>query len=189
MQRKLFILIFLIFNLLINTKFLLANDKSKIIKNLNNIETLEFQFTQTSLDKEENGICFLKRPYFLKCLYNDKIKKVLIINRKNLVIYQKKYNKTYYYPVSRSYFVDLLDKKKFENLILNANLILDNDVLKVNYFEEKKGKVTFFFKKENFDLFGWEIIDLSNNRTNFKIYNIVKNQNFENKIFSIPETN
>ena len=38
----------------------------KIIKSLNNIETLEFQFTQTSLDKEENGICFLKKTLFFE---------------------------------------------------------------------------------------------------------------------------
>ena len=97
---------------------MLAKDKSKIIENLNTIETLNFEFVQISYDKKEKGICFLKRPHFLKCIYKDQNEKELIVNRGNLVIYHKKYNKSYFYPVSKSYFMDILDKKKFKDLVL-----------------------------------------------------------------------
>ena len=37
------------------------------------------------------GVCYLKRPHFLKCEYKDKNQKQLIVNRNNLVIYHKRY--------------------------------------------------------------------------------------------------
>ena len=131
MLKKKSILILLIFIFSINTTNLTANTKSEIINNLNNIETLKFDFIQISFDKKEDGICFLKRPHFLKCIYEDKNQKELIVNRKNLVIYHKKYNKTYYYPVSKSYFVDILDKKKFKSLILDGDLSLNEKIFEI----------------------------------------------------------
>ena len=186
-EKSIFILLILIF--LINTKNLLANDKSKIIENLNNIETLKFDFIQISTDKKENGICFLKRPHFLKCIYEDKNQKELIVNRKNLVINHKRYNKTFFYPVSKSYFVDILDKKKFQNLILDGDLNLNEKILEIKYSAENKGEIIFFFEKESFNLSGWEIIDLNGNYTNFKISNLNKNQNLDKKLFNIPTIN
>ena len=188
MLKKKSILTFAIIFFL-NIPSLLANEKLKIIENINNIETLKFNFVQISFDKKENGICFLKRPHFLKCIYEDKNKKELIVNRRNLVIYHKRYNKTYYYPVSKSYFIDILDKKKFENLILDGNLSLNEEIFKIKYSTENKGEIIFFFNKENFNLSGWEIIDLNGNHTSFKIDNLNKNQNLNNKLFSIPEIN
>jgi len=180
-----FIIIFLL-----NTTSLIANDKSKIIDNINNIETLKFNFVQISFDKKENGICFLRRPHFLKCIYyEDKKQKELIVNRNNLVIYHKKYNKIYYYPVSKSYFLDILDKKKFENLVLDGNLNLNGEILEIKHSTEKKGEIIFFFNKKSFDLSGWEITDLNGNQTNFKIDNLSKNQSLDKKLFIIPEIN
>tara|TARA_B100000029_G_scaffold149123_1_gene144404 strand:- start:322 stop:888 length:567 start_codon:yes stop_codon:yes gene_type:complete len=186
--KKKSILIFLIISFF-NITSLIANEKLKIIENINNIETLKFNFVQISFDNKENGICFLKRPHFLKCIYEDKNQKELIVNRRNLVIYHKKYNKTYYYPVSKSYFVDILDKKKFKSLILDGDLSLNEEIFEIKYSAENKGEIIFFFDKENFNLSGWEITDLNGNHTNFKIKNLNKNQDLDNKLFSIPEIN
>ena len=72
-----------------------AIEKISIINNFNSAETLKFDFAQESFDKNEKGVCFLKRPYFLRCLYNDKNQKELIINNRVLVIYHKRYKKIY----------------------------------------------------------------------------------------------
>ena len=137
MLKKKFILILLTFIISINTTILLANDKLKIIQNLNNVETLKFDFVQSSFNKKESGICFLKRPHFLKCIYKDKNQKEIIVNRKNLVIYHKRYNKTYFYPISKSYFVEILDKEKFKNLIFEGNISLNEKTFEIKYFTEK----------------------------------------------------
>ena len=168
---------------------MLAKDKSKIIENLNTIETLNFEFVQISYDKKEKGICFLKRPHFLKCIYKDQNEKELIVNRGNLVIYHKKYNKSYFYPVSKSYFIDILDKKKFKDLVLKGVLRLNNKFIELKYNSEKKGEIIFFFDKEKLDLSGWKIMDLNGNHTVFSINNLIKNPNLDKKLFNIPEFN
>tara|TARA_B100001540_G_scaffold72050_2_gene65018 strand:+ start:2272 stop:2757 length:486 start_codon:yes stop_codon:yes gene_type:complete len=160
----------------------------QIINNFNSIETLIFNFEQISQEKTERGKCYLKRPHFLKCLYNDEKGKELIINRKNLVVYHKKYNRKYYYPASKSYFLNILNKNKFKNLILDSRIFSKNNFEIVNLNNEK-GNILFYFDKNKFDLLGWEISDINENKTIFKIENLTKNQKIENKLFFIPETN
>ena len=80
MPKKNFIVILNIFIFLFNYSSLEANNKIEILKNLNNIQTLKFDFVQKSFDKKETGICYLKRPHYLKCEYKDKNQKQLIIN-------------------------------------------------------------------------------------------------------------
>ena len=186
-KKSIFVLIILSF--LFKNTSLFANIKLNIIQNYNNIDTLEFNFVQIAFDKKETGICFLKRPHFLNCQYNNKNKKELIVNRKNLVIYHKRYNKTYFYPVSKSFFIDILDKVKFKNLVLNANLNLNNEAFEIKHVEQNKGEIIFFFDKKSFDLSGWAITDLNGNYTLFKINNLKKNQNLDKKLFYIPQIN
>ena len=137
MKRKIFIIVLFFF---IFSNNLSANTKSKIIENINNIESLKFNFTQLSLDSEESGLCFFKRPHFLKCSYNDKKQKNIIINKKTLVILHKRYDKSYFYPVSKSYFVEILDKKKFINLVQLGKLRLDQNEIELIFYTEKKGR-------------------------------------------------
>ena len=82
-----------------------------------------------------------------------------------------------------------MNKEKFANIILEGDLILNEKILEVRHSGKKKGEIIFFFDKENFDLSGWEIIDLNGNHTNFQIRNLNKNQYLDKKLFSIPEVN
>ena len=85
--------------------------------------------------------------------------------------------------------MEILNKKKFANIILEGNINSNGEIFEVKYSGKKKGKITFFFNKKNFDLSGWEIIDLNGNHTNFEIKNLNKNQNLDKKLFSIPKIN
>ena len=67
-----FIKIFLIFILFFNYSNLKADPKKNIIENINNTSSIKFNFIQISNDNNENGVCYLKRPYYLKCEYKDK---------------------------------------------------------------------------------------------------------------------
>ena len=108
-----FIKIFLIFILFFNYSNLKADPKKNIIENINNTSSIKFNFIQISNDNNENGVCYLKRPYYLKCEYKDKNNKELIVNKNKLVIYHRKYEKIYNYPLSKSYFTEILSKEKF----------------------------------------------------------------------------
>jgi outer membrane lipoprotein-sorting protein len=101
-----FFKIFIIFILLSSNLY--ASEKEKIVNQLKNLNSLEFTFDQVINDKTEKGSCLLKFPGKLKCDYFDDKKKELIINNKRLAITQKRYNKTYYYPITKYTILKIL---------------------------------------------------------------------------------
>ncbi len=180
------LIFFLLFN---NFSFLKADTKKNIIDNINNSETITFDFIQTVNNKEENGVCYLRRPHYLKCKYSDKNQKELIVNRKQLVIYHKRYNKIYSYPLSKSYFNEILDKKKFSEMIDKGIVRKENNTYLVNCFLEEKGEILFYFSSKNFDLKGWDLNSLNDSKIIFKILNSVKNTEIKKTFFDIPKLN
>ena len=104
--------IYLVGLFLLSSLNLSANEKTKITSQLKDLNSLEFTFNQIINDKIEKGSCLLEFPGKLKCEYFDDKKKELIINKKRLAITQKRYDKTYYYPISKSPFLNILYKEK-----------------------------------------------------------------------------
>ena len=180
-----FFKLFLIFFFL--TANLLANEKDKIINQLNNLNSLEFTFNQLINDKNEKGSCLLEFPGKLKCDYFDDKEKELIINNKRLAITQKKYNKTYYYPISKSPFLNILYKDKLLEIVQLGELKLDDQMIRLNYSSENQ--VSVLFDRKNLDLKGWKIIDQYNNNINFTLNVVSKNDVYKKDTFKIPEIN
>ena len=164
-----------------------ANEKDQIVAKLNNLNSLEFTFDQIINDKTEEGSCLLEFPGKLKCDYFDDKKKELIINKKRLAITQKRYNKTYYYPISKSPFLNILYKDKLLEIVKYGKLELSDQIIKLVYLDDKE--ITVFFHKKTLDLKGWKIIDQYNNNINFSLNIIAKNEVFEKGTFKIPEIN
>ena len=189
MLKKKSILILNILFFFLSYSNLQANNKIEIVKNINNVETLKFNFIQKSFEKKETGICHLKRPHFLKCLYEDKNQKELIINNRILVIYHKRYNKIYRYHLSKSYFLQILNGEKFSEVIMKGEMLINDDFSEVEYLDENKGQIIFYFNNKNYDLIGWRLIDINNNITVFEISNQSKNIEIKKTFFSIPEEN
>ena len=175
-----------IFFILVSTN-LSANEKDQIIAQLNNLNSLEFTFDQMVNDKTEKGSCLLEFPGKLKCDYFDDKKKELIINKKKLAITQKRYNKTYYYPISKSPFLNILYKDKLLEIVKFGELELSDQFIKLIYFDENE--ITVFFDKKTLDLKGWQIIDQYNNNINFSLKIVAKNDVFKKGTFKIPEIN
>jgi len=182
---KFFKKIFLIFIIL--TANLYANEKDQIIYQLNGLNSMEFTFNQIINDKTEKGSCLLEFPGKLKCDYFDDKKKELIINKKRLAITQKRYNKTYYYPISKSPFLNILYKDKLLEIIQSGELELYDQIIKLIYVGDNE--ITVFFDRKTLDLKGWQIIDQYNNNINFSLNIIAKNDVFEKNTFKIPEIN
>ena len=180
-----FFKIFLIFFFL--TKNLYANEKDQIINYLNNLNSLEFTFNQLINNKTEKGSCLLEFPGKLKCDYFDDKEKELIINNKRLSITQKKYNKIYYYPVSKSPFLNILYKDKLLEIVQLGKLELNDQVIRLNYSSENQ--VSVLFDKKNLDLKGWEIMDQYNNNINFTLNVVAKNDVYKKDTFKIPDIN
>ena len=164
-----------------------ANQKSQIITQLNNLNSLEFTFTQLINEKLEKGSCLLEFPGKLKCEYFDDKQKELVINNKRLAITQKKYNKTYYYPISKSPFLNILYKDKLLEIVKSGKLELTEQLVKLIYLNENE--ITVFFDKEKLDLKGWKIIDQYNNNINFSLNIVSKNDAYKKGTFKIPNIN
>ena len=164
-----------------------ANEKNQIVTKLNNLNSLEFTFDQVVNDKIEKGSCLLEFPGKLKCDYFDDKKKELIINKKRLAITQKRYNKTYYYPISKSPFLNILYKDKLLEIIRYGKVELSGQIVKLIYLDNNK--ITIFFDRKTLDLKGWQIIDQYNNNINFSLNIIAKNDVFKKGTFKIPEMN
>ena len=169
------------------TANLFANEKDQIINQLNNLNSLEFTFNQLINDKTEKGSCLLEFPGKLKCDYFDDKEKELIINNKRLAITQKKYNKTYYYPISKSPFLNILYKDKLLEIVQLGELELNDQMIRLNYSSENQ--VSVLFDRKNLDLKGWEIIDQYNNNINFTLNVVAKNDVYKKDTFKIPEIN
>ncbi len=184
---KFFKKIFLIPFFLLITTILLANEKEQIVAQLNNLSTLEFTFDQLINEKTEKGSCLLEFPGKLKCDYFDDKKKELVINDKKLAITQKRYNKTYHYPISKSPFINILYKDKLLEIVRSGKLELTDQIIKLVYFDDSE--ITVFFDKKNLDLKGWEIKDQYNNNINFSLEIVAKNNVFKKGTFKLPEIN
>ena len=174
------------FFLLITTS-LLANEKDQIVAQLNNLNSLEFTFDQLINEKTEKGSCLLEFPGKLKCNYFDDKKKELVINNKKLAITQKRYNKTYHYPISKSPFLNILYKDKLLEIVQSGNLESSDQIIKLVYLGENE--ITVFFDKKNLDLKGWEIKDQYNNNINFSLNIIARNDSYKRDTFKVPEIN
>jgi outer membrane lipoprotein-sorting protein len=182
---KFFKKIFLVF-ILLSTN-LSANEKDQIITQLNSLNSLEFTFNQIINNKTEKGSCLLEFPGKLKCDYFDDKRKELIINKKKLSITQKRYNKTYYYPISKSPFLNILYKDKLLEIVQSGELELSDQIIKLIYLGDNE--ITVFFDRKTLDLKGWQIIDQYNNNIYFSLNIVAKNDVFEKDTFKIPEIN
>ena len=177
----------LLFSFIILSTNLSADEKKQIITQLDEINSLEFTFDQFINEKNEKGSCLLEFPGKLKCDYFDKRKKELVINKKKLAITQKRYNKTYHYPISKSPFLNILYKDKLLEIVKSGELELSDKVIKLIYLGESE--ITVFFDRKTLDLKGWQIIDQYNNNINFSLNIVAKNDVFKKGTFKIPEIN
>ena len=164
-----------------------ANEKDQILSKLNNLNSLEFTFDQLVNEKLEKGSCLLEFPGKLKCEYFDNKQKELVINNKRLAITQKKYNKTYHYPISKSPFLNILYKDKLLEIVESGKLELTEQLIKLIYLSEDK--IIVLFDRKTLDLKGWKIIDQYNNNINFSLNIESKNDTYKKVTFKIPNIN
>ena len=85
------------------------------------------------------------------------------------------------------------------NLILNKEFLLDKinsiderivDDKFINYnFFENENKINIFFDKKNYNLVGWQTVDIYQNLSITFLNTIIKNQKLEKNLFKLPNRN
>ena len=182
-MKKYFIIFFLI---LLNNETS-AGVQKDIIQNLMNTKNVSFNFEQNINGKIENGNCIIQYPKKIYCSYNLSNKKILVSNGKSLVI--KTETSYYFYPLKRTPLNLILDKNFLINKIKSVDeRTIDNKF--INYtFEEKGNEINIFFNKLNYNLVGWQTLDIYQNLSITFLSSIFKNQKIKKNLFILPKQN
>ena len=109
----------------------------------------------------------------------------MVSNGKTLVIKTK--TSFYLYPIEKTQLNLILDKdyllKKIENL---SERYVDDKF--VNYtFIEKDNEINVFFDKINYNLIGWQTLDIYQNLNITFLSLIQKNQELDKDLFNLPK--
>ena len=181
MCKYFFILIYLI-----SFSYSYADNKIKIIENLQNTENLIFKFEQNINGKIENGNCTIQYPKKIYCKY-IKNNKILVSNGKSLVI--KTQTSFYRYPLNKTSLDLILDKKflikKIDNL---KEKILDKTHISFE-IEENENEINLLFDNKTFNLIGWQTKDIYQNVNITYLTSIQINQNVDKNLFKLPIQN
>ena len=141
--------------------FLSANskgsEKEKIIKNLEKINSIKFNFTQTTNDITENGNCIIVYPKKMRCLYEEEDKEI-IVNDDYLFLINRRENKNYNYNIKDTPLGVMLDKESIE----------------------------IYFNSKEMNIVGWKIKNYDKSSLEFLMKNISININTNEK-FEIPK--
>ena len=75
------------------------------------------------------------------------------------------------------------------NKILNIKeRIVENKFINFS-FEENDNEINIFFDKNNYDLIGWQTVDIYQNLSITFLSSIIKNQDLNKDIFILPKQN
>ena len=164
-----------------------ADNRDKIIKNLNNTSNFSFQFEQNINGKIENGNCTIEYPKKIFCEYARSNNKILVSDGRYLVV--KTRSSFYQYPVKKTPLNLILDKNFLIEKIYKLNeRVIDGDL--INYtIKEKDYEISIFFDKQNYNLVGWQNVDMYQNFNITFISGIRKNRLISKKLFKIPTRN
>ena len=178
-----FFFISIFFILLSNTH---ANNKDKIIENLQNTENFNFKFEQNINGKIENGNCIIQYPKKIYCKYLNK-DKILVSNGKSLVIKTK--SSFYRYPLKKTPLNLILDKDFLVKKIVRLNeKILDKTNINFSIVQNDI-EINVFFDNINFNLVGWQTKDIYQNFNITYLSSIQKNQQVNKDLFKLPSQN
>ena len=164
-----------------------ASEKNAIKKNLKEIDNFSFNFEQNINGKIEKGNCTIQYPKKIYCEYDSSNKKILVSNGNSLVIKSK--TSYYLYPLKSTPLNLILDK----DFLLQKISIMEEKLINeefINYkFVENNNEINIFFSRKNYNLIGWQTIDIYQNLNNTYLSSITKNQKLKKNLFKLPAQN
>ena len=183
-MKKILIIFFIInFN---NLSF--GSIKENIINNLQNIDNLSFDFEQNINGKIEKGNCVIEYPKKIFCNYNVDDSKILVSNGRYLFV-KTDNNILYRYSLERTPLNYILDKNFLINEIKNLEeKIIDDKFINFKILKDDN-EINIFFNSTNYNLIGWQTLDIYQNLSITYISSLKINQLIEKNIFKLPTSN
>ena len=180
-MRKLVLIILV--SLIVTKSF--SSEKDEVKRNLNQIDNLSFDFEQNINGKIEKGNCTIQYPKKIYCEYDLSNKKILVSNGNSLVIKSK--TSYYLYPIESTPLNLILDKEfLLEKISIMEERLIDDKF--INYrFTEDNNEINIFFNKDDYNLIGWQTIDIYQNLNITYLSSIIKNQKLKKNLFKLPD--
>ena len=183
MKKILLILLFISFN---NNAF--RSIKENIINSLIKTNNFSFNFEQNINGKIETGNCIIEYPKKIFCKYKNFNNKILVSNGKSLVI-KTKSGSYYRYSIKKTPLNYILDKDFLISEIKNIEgRIIDNKFINFKILI-KDNEINIFFDSNNYNLIGWQTLDIYQNLSITYIYSLKMNQILEKNFFKLPASN
>ncbi len=183
MKKILLIFLFINFN-----NYALSSVKENIINSLKITNNLSFNFEQNINGKIETGSCIIEYPKKIFCKYNELNNKILVSNGKSLVI-KTKSGSYYRYSIKNTPLNYILDKnfliKEIKNL---KERVIDNKFINFTIFKDEN-EINIFFDIDNFNLIGWQTLDVYQNLNITYLSSLKKNKILKKNIFKLPSIN
>ena len=183
MKKILIILLIINFN-----NFAQGSVNEKIINSLQKISNLSFDFEQNVNGKIENGNCIIEYPKKIFCNYDSMNNKLLVSNGKSLVI-KTKSGSFYRYSIKRTPLNYILDKNFLIFEIKNLKgRIIDDKFINFKILKEDN-EINIFFDNINYNLIGWQVLDIYQNLSITYIFSLKINQKLNKNTFKLPTHN
>ena len=164
-----------------------ASEKEAIKKNLKKIDNFSFNFEQNINGKIEKGNCIVQYPKKIYCEYDLSNEKILVSNGRSLVIKSK--TSYYLYPLKSTPLNLILDK----DFLLQKISFMEEKFINeefINYkFVEDNNEINIFFNRKNYNLIGWQTVDIYQNLNNTYLSSITKNKKLKKNLFKLPAQN
>ena len=111
----------------------------------------------------------------------------MVSNGKSLVIKTK--TSFYLYPLEKTPLNLILDKNYLlEKINSLEEKIVENKFVRFTFIENDN-EINIFFNKKNYDLIGWQTLDIYQNLSITYLYSVIKNQDLDNNLFVLPKQN
>ena len=177
-----------IFFILILNSTAFGSTKENIIKNLISTQNLNFNFEQNINGKIETGNCSIEYPKKIFCNYNLTNKKILVSNGKYLVIKTK--NGGYYrYPIAKTPLNYILDKKfLIKQIKISKERIISDQFINFTFYKNEN-EINMFFDKDNYNLIGWQTLDVYQNLNVTYLRSVEVNKQVDKNLFKLPIQN
>ena len=149
---------------------------------------MSFNFEQNINGKVETGNCIVEYPKKIFCEYKNMNNKILVSNGKSLVI-KTKSGSYYRYSIKKTPLNYILDKNFLINEIKTLKeRIIDDKFINFTIFKDEN-EINIFFDKENFNLIGWQTLDIYQNLNITYLHSLKINQKIKKNTFVLPNSN
>ena len=183
MKKILFLFLLINFN-----NIALSSIKENVINNLINTDNLSFKFEQNINGEVETGNCIIEYPKKIFCKYEKSNNKIIVANGKSVVIKTNK-GSYYRYSIKTTPLNYILDKNFLIKEIQKLNeRIIDDKFINFTILKDEN-EINIFFDIRNYDLIGWQTIDIYQNLNITYLSSLKKNQKLKKDIFILPEIN